>query len=87
MADEAVRDSLDLQDYEKAICSFRPFLISNPLDLIHEYHGVTAPSLPRNGSRLQQMRYVKLSASCRRVCALHNEICLEKSGAHLFRNG
>jgi len=74
-ADIEIRDSVDLPEYMRLTSSLRPTLISNPSDLANEYQNIASNTIRLNFSKMQQMRYGKLTLSSRRICALHNAVC------------
>ena len=57
-----IRDSIELSQYQTITGSFNPFLITNPADLILEYENIGGNQAKSKCSRLQQMRYLKLSS-------------------------
>jgi hypothetical protein len=83
MEDEIIRNSLELAEYQTLTGSFRPFLISNPADLIEEFQSIGGHPTHRSCSRLQQMRYEKLAQSERAVSNLHNWVCESKQGVRI----
>ena len=61
-ADHNVKDSIDVEEYQRLVCSFRPLLITNSTDLAQEYQslGSGAVKIPKS-SRIEQIRYAKLT--------------------------
>ena len=63
LADANVKDSIDAEDYQKLVCSFRPLLITNSSDLALEFQSLSESAnvvIPRS-SGIQQIRYNKLT--------------------------
>lgn len=62
-ADAEVKDSIEVDQYQQLICSFRPLLITNPSDLAKELQTLNGPgsTTPSRSSRLQQFRYSRLA--------------------------
>ena len=85
-ADGNVKDSIDVEEYQRLVCSFRPLLITNSSNLAHEYQSLaeTGPvGIPRS-SKIQQNRYAELTKLEHKISAMHNEVFLDKSDARLL---
>jgi hypothetical protein len=84
MEDDQIRNSIELSQYQAITGSFHPQLISNPADLIEEFQSIGGHPTKRNCSRLQQMRYTKLTSSEKNVSNLHNSVCQAKLDLKIY---
>jgi len=74
-ADIEIRDIIDLPEYMRLTSSLRPTLISNPSDLVSEYQDIASHTISKNFSKIQQMRYGRLTRSSVKICGIHNAVC------------
>jgi len=74
-ADIEIRDIIDLPEYMRLTSSLRPTLISNPSDLVSEYQDIASHTISKNFSKIQQMRYGRLTLSSVKICGMHNAVC------------
>mgnify|MGYP000017623619 CR=1 FL=1 len=77
-ADSNVKDLIDVEEYQRLTCSFRPKLITNSSDLAKEYEelvGHSSGSISRS-AKLQHFRYSKLTKLEEDISSLHNKASL-----------
>ena len=83
-ADANVREQIEVEEYQRLVCSFRPLLITNSTDLVQEFQNLSGPTahVP-HPVRLQQLRYAKLNSLEQGVSYLHNKVDIEKNDTKL----
>jgi ribosomal protein S2 len=83
-AEQAVKDYIDVEEYARLVCSFRPGLITNSTDLAGQYQHLEGLKTPQRSARMQHLRYAKLGQLEAKVCGMHNQGFLEKEGSDLL---